>query len=115
MPIRSLPSLYVDAREGSFRRSPEFSGLVVAKWYGTLPSAWIGRDIPPPSLLREGGLQMTNLKLLVQELRDRAEEALTKAETFRDPEAKRLMRQIAANYEEVARRIEREADGADKA
>jgi hypothetical protein len=59
---------------------------------------------------------MPDLKLLaiVQELRDRAEEALVKAETFRDPETKRLMRQIAATYEEVARRLEREARAADK-
>ena len=57
---------------------------------------------------------MPDLKLLAvaRELRDRAEEALAKAETFRDPEAKRMMRQIAATYEEVARRLEREASAA---
>jgi hypothetical protein len=59
---------------------------------------------------------MPDLKLLaiVQELRDCAEEALVKAETFRDPETKRLMRQIAATYEEVAGRLERDAGAADK-
>jgi hypothetical protein len=59
---------------------------------------------------------MPDLKLLaiVQELRDRAEEALVKAETFRDPENKLLMRQIAATYEDVAQRLEREAGAADE-
>jgi hypothetical protein len=60
---------------------------------------------------------MPDRKLLaiVQELRDRAEEALAKAETFNDPDCKRLMRQIATTYEDVARRLEREAGAADKA
>jgi hypothetical protein len=55
------------------------------------------------------------LLAIVQELRDRAEEALTRAETFRDPETKRLIRQGAETYEEVARRLEREAGAADEA
>jgi hypothetical protein len=77
--------------------------------------AWISRDIP--SRIAGRGLQMPDLKLLatVQELRDRAEEARVKAETFHDPECKRLMCQIATTYEEVARRLEREAGAADKA
>jgi hypothetical protein len=60
---------------------------------------------------------MPDLKLLaiVQELRDRAEEALVKAEIFRDPENKRLMRQVAAPYEEVARHLENEARAGDEA
>jgi hypothetical protein len=59
---------------------------------------------------------MPDLKLLAvaQELRNRAEEARTRAETFRDPDTKRLMRQVAATYEEVARRLEREANAADE-
>jgi hypothetical protein len=54
---------------------------------------------------------MPDLKLLAtaRELRDRAEEARAKAETFRDPEAQRMMLQIAVTYVEVARRLEREA------
>jgi hypothetical protein len=57
---------------------------------------------------------MPDLKLLAVagELRDRAEEARTKAESFRDPETKRLMRLAAETYEEVARRLEREANDA---
>ncbi len=55
------------------------------------------------------------LLAIAQELRDRAEEARTKAESFRDPDTKRLMRQVAATYEEVARRLEKEATDADKA
>jgi hypothetical protein len=54
---------------------------------------------------------MTDLTLLAiaQELRDRAKEALARAETFPDPQAKRLMRQIAAINEDLAQRLEREA------
>ena len=60
---------------------------------------------------------MPDLKLLAvaQEWRNRTEEARTRAETFRDPDTKRLMRQVAATYEEVARRLEREANRTDKA
>lgn len=39
---------------------------------------------------------------------------MAKAEAFHDPEAKRMMRQIAATYEEVARRLEREAGLAER-
>jgi hypothetical protein len=54
---------------------------------------------------------MPDLKLLstARELRDRAEEARAKAETVHDPEAHRMMLQIAVTYVEVARRLEREA------
>jgi hypothetical protein len=60
---------------------------------------------------------MPDLKLLAiaQELRDRAEEALARAETFRDTYAKEKMREIAATHEELARRLERESGAADKA
>ena len=47
---------------------------------------------------------------LAREARDHAEEALTRAETFRDAEAKQAMREIAAQYEELAWRLEREAN-----
>jgi hypothetical protein len=58
---------------------------------------------------------MPDLKLLAiaQELRVRAEKALATAETFRDPDTKRLMRQVAAICEELARRLERDARAAD--
>jgi hypothetical protein len=60
---------------------------------------------------------MPDLKLLAaaQELRDRAEEALARAETFQDTYAKEKMREIAATYEELARQLERESGAADKA
>ncbi len=75
---------------------------------------WLGPAVPSIYCRRPA---MPDLKLpaIAQELRDRAEEALTRAETFRDPETKRLMRQIAETYEEVARRLEREAGAADEA
>ena len=46
---------------------------------------------------------------LVRKLRERGEEALTLAETFRDPEAKRMMLEVAERYEKLAQRLE---DGA---
>ena len=49
----------------------------------------------------------THFLLLVRKLRDRAEEASTLAEEFSDPEAKRIMREIAERYEELAQRLER--------
>ena len=60
----------------------------------------------PPHLLRVGARN-------AQELRVRAEKALATAETFRDPDTKRLMRQVAAICEELARRLERDARAAD--
>jgi hypothetical protein len=53
---------------------------------------------------------MPDLKLLAlaKQLQDRAEEALVRAETFHDPDCKRLMRQIAATYEELAERLKKE-------
>ena len=50
--------------------------------------------------------------LLARRLRDRAEEALSMAETFRDPEAQRIMREIAERYEKLATRLEAESDDA---
>lgn len=41
--------------------------------------------------------------------------SLTRAETFQDTYAKEKMREIAATYEELARRLERESGAADKA
>jgi len=35
------------------------------------------------------------LRVLAKEARERAEEALSLAETFRDPEARRIMREVA--------------------
>jgi hypothetical protein len=57
---------------------------------------------------------MPDLKLpaTARELRDRAEEAQAKAKTYHDPEAQRMMLQIAVTYVEVARRLEREAGDA---
>jgi len=43
---------------------------------------------------------------LVRKLRERAEEALTLADTFRDPETKRMMLEIAERYEKLAQRLE---------
>jgi hypothetical protein len=53
------------------------------------------------------------LLALARELRARAKEVLARAETFQEVEAKETMRQIAANYVELAQRLEREAGWAD--
>jgi len=53
-------------------------------------------------------------KFLVRarELRARAEEALTQIETMQDPEARRMMREIAERYEKLAQQVEQEAPDA---
>jgi hypothetical protein len=43
---------------------------------------------------------------LAREARERAEEVLTRAETFQDARAKQKMRAIAAEYEKLAERLE---------
>jgi hypothetical protein len=44
--------------------------------------------------------------------RERAEEALTRAETFNDNEARRTMRRLAESYVKLAERLEQEAGNA---
>jgi hypothetical protein len=46
---------------------------------------------------------------LARDLRDRAEEILARAETFRDALAKQKMRKIAVKYDELAKRREQAA------
>jgi hypothetical protein len=50
------------------------------------------------------------LLLLARDLRVRAGEVLAKAETMKDADARRQMREVAASYERLARRLE-EASG----
>jgi len=45
---------------------------------------------------------------MARKLRDRGDEALTLAETFRDPEARRMMFEIAERYQKLAQRLELE-------
>ena len=49
------------------------------------------------------------LLLLAAELRARAEEILTRAQTFHDTDARQKLQKIAATYEKLAQRIERGA------
>jgi len=49
------------------------------------------------------------LRLLALEARERAEEASTLAETFRDAEARRIMREVAEGYEKLAEKLEQHA------
>jgi hypothetical protein len=49
------------------------------------------------------------LLTLAREARERAEEVLTRAETFQDAYAKQKMREIAAEYENLAQRLEQAA------
>jgi len=46
---------------------------------------------------------------LARKMRDRVEEALTMAKTFRDPEARRMMFEVAERYEKLAQRLEHES------
>jgi hypothetical protein len=52
------------------------------------------------------------LLVLARKMRERGEEALTMAENFRDPEARRMMLEIAERYEKLARQLETESGGA---
>ena len=47
--------------------------------------------------------------VLARKLRERAEEASTLAENFRDPEARRMMDEVAERYRKLAQRLEQEA------
>jgi hypothetical protein len=49
------------------------------------------------------------LLALAKECRDRAEEILARAETFIDTDSREGMRRLAAGYEQLAERLEREA------
>jgi hypothetical protein len=57
------------------------------------------------------GLPMPDQRLLslAREARDRAEELLVKAETFKDADAKQKMREIAAKYVKLAEKLEQAA------
>jgi len=46
---------------------------------------------------------------LARKMRERAEEARTLAEEFRDPQARRMMFEIAERYEKLAQRLGDEA------
>ncbi len=46
---------------------------------------------------------------LASKFRDRAEEARTLAEAFRDPEARRMMFEVAVRCEKLALRVETES------
>ena len=53
-------------------------------------------------------IDKTHLLIMARKMRERAEEALARAETFRDPEARRMMFKVAERYEELAQRLELE-------
>ena len=46
---------------------------------------------------------------LALEAREHAEQALSLAETYRDAEAQRIMREVAENYEKLAEKLEQHA------
>jgi hypothetical protein len=51
------------------------------------------------------------LLLFARNLRARAQEVLAQAEIMRDADARQTMREIAASYERLAERLEKEAGG----
>jgi hypothetical protein len=57
--------------------------------------------------------EINRLLSLARDLRTRAREVLAKAETMKDADARREMREIAAGYERLAQRLEK-ASGRDK-
>ena len=64
---------------------------------------WFHMGKPPRST------RINKLSLLAQDLRMRAEDVSTRAEAMRNAECRESMRRIAADYEELAQRFEREA------
>ena len=50
--------------------------------------------------------EINRLLSLARDLRARAREVLAKAETMKDPDARRKMHEVAAGYERLARRLE---------
>jgi hypothetical protein len=54
-------------------------------------------------------IDKTHLLFMARKMRERAEEALTLAKTFRDPEARRMMFEVAERYEKLAQRLEHNA------
>ncbi len=58
--------------------------------------------------MRDSGVD--KLLLLARKLRSRAEEIVIRAETFRNAEAREKMLQIAASYENLADRLEKESE-----
>jgi hypothetical protein len=55
--------------------------------------------------------EVSRLLLVARDLRARAEEVLARAETMKDADACRKMREIAAGYQRLARRLEEAAGG----
>jgi hypothetical protein len=51
------------------------------------------------------------LLLFARNLRARAQEVLAQAEIMQDADAQQTMREIAASYERLAQRLEKEAGG----
>ena len=52
------------------------------------------------------------LMLFARNLRARAQEVLAQAEIMQDADVQQTMREIAASYERLAQRLEKEAGGA---
>ena len=51
----------------------------------------------------------TDLLSLARDFRARAEEILTRAETMHDADTRQKMREVAAGYEKLAHRVERQS------
>jgi hypothetical protein len=50
----------------------------------------------------------SHILFLARRMRERAEEARTLADTFRDSEARRMTLEVAERYEQLAQRLEQE-------
>ena len=54
------------------------------------------------------------LRVLARRSRKRSRQVMAKAETMQNEDARRTMRRVAAGYRKLARRLEKESDGAAK-
>src|SRR5215470_14745420 len=89
------PTPYTPVGRGRSNSGRAFAGYVGNLTHvSTLFSAW-GAPMPYPDLLT-----------LARDLRVRAEEISTRAETFHNADAKQKMREIAATYVKLAERLE---------
>jgi hypothetical protein len=81
----------------------EAEPLSAAQWPDSSAAQW--RDSAQEALLSAAQWRDSAQEAVAQ-WRDSAQEALVRAETMRDPDARRMMRELAMHYETLALRVE---------
>lgn len=91
---------YVEGPHGFSHQPP------LTKPFLMRPSDWPLPVVPSLPFSTERDMSDMELVLFANELRTRAKEILDRAADTDDPEAKGMMRIVAAGYEKLARRVE---------